>query len=944
MRIYEFFSKLKEYCKYLKKIIKKDNKIKENENKLISLAPTTNANFIDDYFDYIHNGIYEEDDNGKRKNKLIGLLGNFDTGKSSIINTYLRKDNLLKKTSLVSVGSYCEKKNINEIEKAILQQLVYSINPNCLPKSKVERINLSNSFFSRFLNSLIITLFCVIIFVLFNFNFFKDKLNDINFLILFVISIFLLLVILFNLLPRIFIMLKKTKISIGIFDLEVSNDENNNVSLLDKNIDEIVYLFSATSKEIVVLEDLDRLDENTLKELLTNLKYINTTINIALFKKNVQFIYCIGENIFSDSKELYKYFDLPIPILPYSSYSNSIELFMENINDEVANEYVYDVASYVSGSREVYAIINQYNIFKNNCTRDEKKKCLYLALYKVLYPNKFTQLYDRKGILAYSLSNEYISNVKEKYIEVENSKIDTQIKLETEKYKERVMFNTNNLINIILKKGDRYKYISCENGYIVSLDAIKEDFKLIFKLKDIYFFVEDDLGNVLCEEQVFEDFTKQEFFDSMDTKKYESIISDLDNKKIKYVNYSDIDANTKLDILKGDLYKQSIYYLKEDKYDTLEILEKRIIEGNLFDKFIYDIISKRHDKNISNNDLFILRNMYQNYITDYNIKICDSKFILNKVNKSDFIYDSFCIIDLYRELFNRQDYEDYLNIAFDNLSYYKLNFFFELSKTIHNLFDKIKKYHKKIWLFIAGNDIDDEVTKYYLMNTLIYLNQSKFSKTFSSFLSRYNKILFLLEDIYYDIDKVLQNIDIKFNTNIDYNPVNKKIIRYIYENNMYDVTIAIYSSMCKILGIPFNENKVIELLYIDDFRNNLINDFSYILSELECDNIRQNNSNEFIIKLLNDLDLSDDLKNRVLQLETTKIQSIKKIDNKYYSKLLELDLLEINWDNIYQLYNVNNSLSEEEIKFIIDNIDLLSNDNSLCNEYIELAFELCNHD
>ena len=68
------------------------------------------------------------------------------------------------------------------------------------------------------------------------------------------------------------------------------------------------------------------------------------------------------------------------------------------------------------------------------------------------------------------------------------------------------------------------------------------------------------------------------------------------------------------------------------------------------------------------------------------------------------------------------------------------------------------------------------------------------------------------------------------------------------------------------------------------------------------------------------------------------------MDVKFYNILRKKDMIFYNWNNIYQLYKIDKSLSDVEIKYIVDNINELSKDNTSFAEFSGLAFELCNHD
>ncbi len=963
MRIYEFILKLIESIKYFRRLNIVDSDKKVSERKLISLAPTTNAKFMNDYYDYLHNAIYELDINGKRKNKIIGILGNFDTGKSSIINTYLSEDKILDKTSYVYMGVYGSKKEMNEIEKVILQQIIYSAN-NTLPNSKIDRIKLNISTIGRIVNTIILTGLLLGIFVLFNFDGLSKLLANNIFLMLFIGVLLLCLILIYTVLPHISKLFNKSKISIGMLDLEVSNEKNNKTSLLDINIDELVYFFNSTNKEIVVFEDLDRLDSVVLNDLLTSLKYINTIINTALSNKSVQFIYSIKDTVFNNSDNLYKYFDVPIPILPFSSYATSYELLKEAIADNDLDRYLLEVSSYLNGAREVYAVVNQYEIFKNNCDDSEKVKCLFLALYKVLYPKRFNNLYDQKGIVAYYLSNEFKDAVKESYVESENDKIDTEIESIKASHISNIEPYVDRILRRIKQYGSNYNQIYNGDNYVTSLDEIREDYNNIYKIRDISTRILNSSGYALLDEDIFDNIKKEKFFEAIDNANVVSEISSLESKKITDVVFSDIPKEYilgNLNNLSKDITTNSKYFLKNSdegnklnsennklnsENNKLNSLEKVLLEKDIIDMFTMNIISKRHNKDITNNDLEVMKKMYLREKLEFNTIITNCDYVLSRVNKSDFSLDSFCIIDLYREILKGKNYEEYLDYSCSNLTEYKLNFFAELYKKIPTLFQFLKKYYGKIWLTIVGSNLEENTINIYIVNTLINLDENNIPRSFLRMISTYKDILYLLEDNYYSVINGLKFINIKFSSSIDYNPNNKRIIKYIFDNDMYEISINVYESITSVLNQPFDKSKLLDSLYtnVDNtLKERLIRDFEQLVFELESSEVKQYSSDESITGMLNNTELSNDLKQRLLELQDTKIKDISNINDKYYSTLFKLNKLDSNWNNIYSLFNSKKSLTNDEVQFILNNMDSLKEDNTSFYNYNGLAYQLCSH-
>ena len=72
------------------------------DKKLNSLAPTGNAKFFENYHDYCENALIDKEENdSKYKNKNIAVMGNYGSGKSSIVKTFINNNNNYKRNYFI---------------------------------------------------------------------------------------------------------------------------------------------------------------------------------------------------------------------------------------------------------------------------------------------------------------------------------------------------------------------------------------------------------------------------------------------------------------------------------------------------------------------------------------------------------------------------------------------------------------------------------------------------------------------------------------------------------------------------------------------------------------------------------------------------------------------------------------------------------------------------
>ena len=216
---------------------------------------------------------------------------------------------------------------------------------------------------------------------------------------------------------------------------EVILDSQNNESVFNMYLEEIIYYFKTSKSDVVVFEDLDRLNN---PKIFIKLKEINTILNhsndIAF---PVRFIYALKDDIFT-GKERTKFFDAIIPIVPISNRSNSYAHFKKLLSDAkltlgISDAFLRDVAPFVEDMRMHKNIISEFGIYRENLkahlSENEHHRLLSFIIYKNVYCQDFALLQENKGALVAIINkkNEIRKSlVKSLQVEIDtlNQKID----------------------------------------------------------------------------------------------------------------------------------------------------------------------------------------------------------------------------------------------------------------------------------------------------------------------------------------------------------------------------------------------------------------------------------------------------------------------------------------------------------------------------------------
>jgi len=170
-------------------------------------------------------------------------------------------------------------------------------------------------------------------------------------------------------------------------------------SYFDEYLDEIVYFFEMTGRDVVIIEDLDRFEDPSI---YASLRELNTLLNSSgqLRKRPVHFIYAVRDSIFEDLEDARrdrngkaldtaedadpgvwqadsalsepatqrtKFFELVIPIVPFITHRSSADLLsdmMREIDPEVSFDVIRVVAKHVTDMRLLRNIANEYRVFR----------------------------------------------------------------------------------------------------------------------------------------------------------------------------------------------------------------------------------------------------------------------------------------------------------------------------------------------------------------------------------------------------------------------------------------------------------------------------------------------------------------------------------------------------------------------------------------------------
>jgi len=396
------------------------------QSKFVDLAPTDEAD---------KSGIYAEailfaTNNTKVSN--IALTGPYGSGKSSIIQSFLKK---YRRPALhISLAAFVPEANSGggkvgrqEIERSILQQMLYGADANKLPLSRFKRIQ-SPGVWSIF-KSLFIMLGLLALWYV---SHQREDLISRSFLVPLSLSNWLNLGSLLLAVTFLWVTLHHFYVAsfglslkgISLKDVEIKPAHDDQASILNRHLDEIIYFFQSTKYDLVVIEDIDRFED---AEIFVTLREINSLVNEnAGVKRTIRFLYALRDDMFVNTDRT-KFFEFIIPVIPIINTSNSIDMVLEQgrrlgLDERLNRQFLREVSRYLNDLRLIQNIFNEYAIYSANLETDGENllnanKLLAILIYKNVYPRDFEELHRGAGALAeiLSLHDELIRHGERKY-------------------------------------------------------------------------------------------------------------------------------------------------------------------------------------------------------------------------------------------------------------------------------------------------------------------------------------------------------------------------------------------------------------------------------------------------------------------------------------------------------------------------------------------------
>lgn len=456
----------------------------------------------------------------------IAITSSYDTGKTSFLKSFFKKEYSEEEYKFITVPTFSgDNSNIKEedLEKNIINQLLFSENPRKFPDSRINRIYPYTFWMVWCIWGLLWILGILIFSITSTWNTFWNS-GLVRKIIIFLILLFISWWIVFYLVHNFYKISLSGKATLG--PMELSGDDTGN-DKSDKDLfilygDEIKYYFKKSNVKFLLLEDMDRFNNI---DIFQKLRELNKNINASKWlkaKKDIVFIYTLSDAIFQtqkDNQELNlinenqaaenkaKFFDYIISLMPFSNVNSSEDIFRteldkyEDLKDhQISNDLLLGISLYISDRREITCIVSDMDTYLRRLSQIQKElesklkkesnfmdKLFAAVVYKNVYSEDFDNIMKGKSKLWYLLRNlDILKDI------VDNANL--MVKPSLTKYD-----NNNNISNLLSVVWDYYEEIvddsKVNSKLLNTLNYIKDTNILRFLLaknligKDIYEFI-----------------------------------------------------------------------------------------------------------------------------------------------------------------------------------------------------------------------------------------------------------------------------------------------------------------------------------------------------------------------------------------------------------------------------------------------------------------------
>ena len=762
-------------------------------------------------------------------------------------------------------------------------------------------------------------------------------------------------------LVRVFAQLAVRKFSVNSASIEIASKREK--SILNEHIDEIIYFFSVTGYNVVLIEDLDRLKQ---QGIFVKLREINHLINNSEeVKQRVRFIYALKDDMFKDETRT-KFFDFIIPIIPRVDASNAGDALRGLIPGYLGHA-ADAVAMYLNDARTLSNIANEFNIYKHQQQHPNirgEEQLFALVIYKNLYPEDFEELRLHNGGMLATALKQRNKLVKQKIDQIDNKVAELRTKVADIKFeqvqseKELRYLLVGRVAQEAISKTDAYgQYNQVKIGnqtYAISGLTSEETFNAFIKATSFDYrspngrttagtpikkLMEDVYGDVPYEERL------KRIKDRVNVPQYEEEVKQLiaERTPVKQQTIQHLLQSRQLEIEWGEKYS-------DNKYDTQRRFIIDMLRGGYITDDYADFISFFHEGAMTNDDYEFVRNVKLRESGDKELHLTFTKRIIDSLDISHFSQQVILHVRILDELLEDYPDEEKCNLVIKMLERYTeamLKFIYkytEEGRCANLLIQRLCADTDNLWKKVRESKMPEDDKVSLLKSIITYGKEEDVVRNLqgsAEYLSKKSDYFTWAID-----EKRLVNVakalDLHFDA-ID-EGASEDCIRYVYENNLYMITPdmlkrVIPASMwdeelfSKANYTYLNKSNLPEMLknvneHMEDYVLKVLiplaneleaqeDDESIFLEGKIIEGVLEDEPEHVYEILQHDFEIDEEVLRLLIKKEKKKWKSVDEygeISDEAKLWLYESQKVELTWENVLYLFELNKEAFAEYIR------------------------------
>lgn len=883
----------------------------------------------------------------------IAITGTYGSGKSSIIRTL--QNEVGGEYKFVNVSLSTLDVNVQDIESSIVQQLLYKTDSSQSGQYRYQKpCTLHDSQLKCWVAKII--LFILAICVAFEPQWLRIEgvysvyellgyklgywINIIADIVSFIYIIYFIVSLLHKVVKRVHCYTIKR---LDIYNTSIEFSEK--ASVFNKHLDEIECFFRATMANVVVFEDLDRIKDP--QSLFLKLRELNAILNdSAEIKKahTIKFIYAIRDDVFTGELRT-KYFDYIVSAIPVVNANNSADYLINQYGEiegrssiyRITNQQWQELGSYIHGMRELYNVVNEFLQYKIQVGASlEDHKLFAITIYKNRYPQDYSLLHYKSGVLYHSINSkkEFSDKATKAMVEKYYSLKDRIDGLRAQRNAIRNNYtqylkNSHNIERLII------------NGKEYALDKIRDIDELFrafmensvdkyvtdtsSKAYDLVFAeIDSELNNGNGYIERLRELESEIPQIIAERSKLEHQIISLANSSLANIISSIKDGEEALNIIK-EQYRGCHHLGKDTKLSAEAIDQCKMIlfllRNGYVDENYPQYISYFYPGSLTDNDNKYLQSITLGIAMGYDYKLDDVVGVIDRMVTE--YYDSetalnFNIVDY---LSVNSDYHTFLDRILSNVRITP-KFMLEYDKVSANskaLFEYILTKHDWFLDVAFNNDnveLQDELIVLFFKYCPIQI-VGKYKKHFERLNDLYSVIFNNL--VLLDIDRVcqlLRNLNLKFTRVYNGDAENTALLyNFVLDNSLYAINI---DNIKTILAGGFSTQTITSIVHNTN-QNVYANLWAHLDGIYKLIPETSVEEEEDAIKfMLNDSRIPSDFKKQYIEKQRCIVQDLGSVNINVESILFSTDHIAVLWRNIFDSFaNNNKQIADYLLDFIV---------------------------